>query len=161
MSSGYGSTISHCAVSCTPGRSTQHISLTPSITIRDWPHNFGIMEGSDPHASSSSTPVPSLTPVSESNTAAIGVPSITRRGGRASSFSIKKAGAGLGSIYVKTVPSRLLSPRSIADQIRQLCRHDETTVCQRSMVPAEHVSDADKETLKLLCKKLLLSSLRR
>ncbi len=55
----------------------------------------------------------------------------------------------------KTVPDRFHSPESIANQIRRLCRHDETTICPRHMVSAKHVQDADKETIKSLCKKLL------
>lgn len=143
------------------GRSTKPIFSTPSITTRGVTHSFDVMDRSNPHDTESSTRPATPTSANESDTAALGVPSTTRKGGRASGFSLKKAGAGLKSILFKTVPDRLYPPRLIANQIRRLCRHDETTISQRHLASAEHVSDADKENLKSLCKKLLLILFRR
>ncbi len=140
------------------GRSTKPIFSTPSITTRGVPHSFDAMDRSDPHDSNSSSRASIPTSVSESDTAAFSVVSTTGKGGRASDsgFSLKKAGANLESILFKTVPDRFHSPQSIANQIRRLCRHDETTISQRHMLPTEHVLDAHKETLIFLCKKLFL-----
>ncbi len=113
------------------GRSMQTISSTPSITRRGVSHSFDTtgMDRIDLHDSNPSTRVlvPTPTTVSESDTAALGAPSGARKGGRASGFARKKAGAGLESIFFKIAPDRLHSPRLVANQIRRLCRHDETT----------------------------------
>ncbi len=143
------------------GGRTQPISSTPFTARRGDLHSFHTMDRGDPHDSNSSTRAPTHTSVGESDTAAPGVPSTAGKSRRASGFSLKKAGTGLESIFFKTVPVSLLSPRSVANHIRRLCRHDQTTICERNMASAVHVSDADKETLRLLCKKMLLMVCRR
>ncbi len=139
----------------------QPISSTPSITRRGVPHNFDTMVRSDSHNSNSTTGAPTPVSVNESLTTAHGVTSTRSKGRRTSGFSLKKTGVDFESILFKKVPGRLLTPRSVANHIRRLRQHDETTISQRHMVAAEHVSYADKVTLKLLCKKLLQILCRR
>jgi len=102
-----------------------------------------------PHDSDSSTRAATPASASDSDTAALSVLSTTGKGGRGSRFSFKKVGSILFKPATYGHP-----PELIANQIRRLCRHDETTICQRHMVSAGHVLDADKEAIKLLCKKL-------
>ncbi len=142
------------------GRCNPSLRLPPSPE-RGTPSNFDTMDRSDPHDFKPPTRVPSPTSIIESDATALSVVSTTGKGGRASGFSLKKTGAGLKSILFKTVPDRLHSPRSVANQIRRLCRHDEATISQRHMVAAEHVSYDDKITLKELCRELLLIYCRR
>ena len=70
--------------------------------------------------------------------------------------SISKVGSGLLSIVTKAVPDRLLSPGIISNEIRRFRRHHESTIFERHRAGIDGVSDADKETLKSLCMRLLL-----
>ncbi|KLO07073.1 hypothetical protein SCHPADRAFT_665302 [Schizopora paradoxa] len=70
--------------------------------------------------------------------------------------SMSKVGSGFRSIVTKTVPDRFLSPADIANEIRRVRKHHETTIFQRHREGSDGSPDADKETLKALCMRLLI-----
>jgi len=106
--------------------------------------------------SSSSTRVPtrmSSPSGNESDPSALSMPANRNR--RVLGFSLNSADVDLGSIWAKTAPKRFRSPSMVANQIRRLRRHGYTTISQRHMISGARISDAEKETLKAMCKELL------
>ena len=82
-----------------------------------------------------------------------GIADVRRKAGG----SLNKAGTEISSLLFKMVPSQLETRRMIANQIRRLRRHGETTAVERhdpSNVFYRGV-EQDREILTELCSKLL------
>ena len=69
----------------------------------------------------------------------------------------RKLGAGLGSVLSKAASLLLSSnPRSVADDIRRICRHTESTLEQRHRDGGSRVFGDEEKSIETLCLKLFL-----
>ncbi|KLO05443.1 hypothetical protein SCHPADRAFT_933629 [Schizopora paradoxa] len=66
--------------------------------------------------------------------------------------------AGFGTLLTRTAPDRFLSPGIVANEIRRICRHDQTTFAQRHKDGGSFVHISEQINLESLCLRLLLFS---